>query len=140
METKFVGRYEHSLDGKGRLILPHRFRTTFDQRALVSKYSEGCLAVWTPETFEEKAREMAPLFDGSTEDRNRARAFSVGSAELDLDSQGRIAVPQYLREFARLSEGSIVLVMGALTHVELWNPNAWAVHEAAGDAMLGAQD
>ena len=140
METKFVGRYEHSLDGKGRLILPHRFRVPFDQRALVSKYSEGCLAVWTPDAFEEKAREMAPLFDGSTEDRNRARAFSVGSAELDLDSQGRIALPQYLREFARLTEGSNVLVMGALTHVELWNPNAWAVHEAAGDAMLGAQD
>ncbi len=138
METKFVGRYEHSLDGKGRLILPHRFRTTFDQKALVSKYSEGCLAVWTPSAFEDKAREMAPLFEGSTEDRNRARAFSVGSTEVDLDGQGRIALPQYLRGFARLTEGSTVLVMGALTHVELWSPDAWAVHEAAGDAMLGA--
>jgi MraZ protein len=138
--TKFVGRYEHSLDGKGRLILPHRFRADFDKSALVSKYSEGCLAVWTPVAFDAKVLEMAPLFDGSAQDRNRARAFSVGSAEVDVDGQGRIAVPQYLREFARLTEGSIVLVMGALTHVELWNPDAWAVHEAAGDAMLGAGD
>jgi len=137
VETKFVGRYEHSLDGKGRIILPRRFRSSFDVSAVVSKYNEGCLAVWTPTAFELKAAEMAPLLDGSTEDRNRARAFSVGSTELDLDAQGRLALPAYLREFARLEEGSTVLVMGALTHIELWNPTAWAVQEAAGDAMLG---
>ncbi len=137
METKFVGRYEHSLDGKGRIILPRRFRMSFDSSAVVSKYNEGCLAVWTPAAFELKAAEMAPLLDGSTEDRNRARAFSVGSTELDLDGQGRLALPAYLRDFARLEEGSTVLVMGALTHIELWNPTAWAVQEAAGDAMLG---
>lgn len=137
MEAKFVGRYEHSLDGKGRIILPRRFRSSFDASAVVSKYNEGCLAVWTPPAFEIKAAEMAPLLDGTTEDRNRARAFSVGSTELDLDAQGRLALPAYLRDFARLEEGSTVLVMGALTHIELWNPTAWAIQEAAGDAMLG---
>ncbi|HET9076362.1 MAG TPA: hypothetical protein VFN68_05480 [Acidimicrobiales bacterium] len=136
MATRFVGRYEHSLDGKGRVILPARFRSSFEALALVSKFNEGCLAIWTPEAFDRKAEEMAAMMDGTPEQRAQARAWSMGSAEVDLDRQGRVALPQYLREFARLEEGSSVLVHGALTHVELWNPELWEVHGAAGDASL----
>ena len=136
MATRFLGRYEHSLDGKGRVILPARFRGSFGTQALVSKYSERCLAIWTPEAFERKADEMELLLDGSPDDRARARAWSMGSAEVDLDRQGRVAIPAYLREFAGLSEGGTVLVHGALNHVELWNPSIWEVHGAAGDAAL----
>ena len=139
MATRFVGRYEHSLDGKGRVILPARFRSSFDTLALVSKYNERCLAIWTPEAFDRKAVEMAELMDGTPEERARARAFSSGSAEVDLDRQGRVALPQYLREFARLEEGSTVLVQGALTHIELWNPQVWETQEATGDAALGGE-
>lgn len=136
MATRFVGRYEHSLDGKGRVILPARFRSSFDTLALVSKFNERCLAIWTPEAFDRKAEEMALLMDGNPEERARARAWSMGSAEVDLDRQGRVALPQYLREFAALTEGSTVLVHGALTHIELWNPEMWEVQGEAGDASL----
>ena len=136
MATRFVGRYEHSLDVKGRVILPARFRSSFDALAVVSKYNERCLALWTPESFDRKAEEMALLMDGTPEERARARAFSMGSAEVDLDRQGRVALPQYLREFAQLPETSTVLVHGALTHIELWNPQLWEAQEAAGDASL----
>jgi transcriptional regulator MraZ len=134
--TRFVGRYEHSLDGKGRIILPARFRASFDTLALVSKHDERCLAIWTPEAFDRKAEEMAVLMDGTPEERGRARAWSMGSAEVDLDRQGRVAIPAYLREFANLEENSSVLVHGALTHVELWNPQLWEAHGTAGDASL----
>jgi transcriptional regulator MraZ len=134
--TRFVGRYEHSLDGKGRLILPARFRVSFETLALISKFNERCLAIWTPDAFDKKAEEMAGLMDGSPEERQRARAWSMGSAEVDLDRQGRVAIPAYLREFADLSEGSTVLVHGALNHIELWNPTVWEVQGAAGDAAL----
>jgi MraZ protein len=134
--TRFVGRYEHSLDGKGRLILPARFRASFDALAVVSKFNERCLAIWTPEAFDRKADEMALLMDGTPEERARARAWSMGSAEVDLDRQGRVALPQYLREFAQLPDSSSVLVHGALNHIELWNPQLWEVHGAAGDASL----
>lgn len=136
MATRFVGRYEHSLDLKGRVILPARFRSSFDALAVVSKYNERCLAIWTPEAFDRKADEMALLMDGSAEERARARAWSMGSTEVDLDRQGRVALPQYLREFAELPESSTVLVHGALTHIELWNPQLWEAHGAAGDASL----
>ena len=136
MATRFVGRYEHSLDEKGRVILPARFRTSFDNLALISKFNERCLAIWTPEEFDKKAEEMATLMDGTPEERQRARSWSMGSAEVDLDRQGRVAVPAYLREFADLAEGGTVLVHGALTHLELWNPAIWEVQGAAGDAAL----
>ena len=136
MATRFVGRYEHSLDGKGRVILPARFRSSFDALAVVSKYNERCLAIWTPDAFDRKADEMALLMDGTAEERARARAWSMGSTEVDMDRQGRVALPQYLREFAELPEASTVLVHGALTHIELWNPQLWEVHGAAGDASL----
>jgi MraZ protein len=134
--TRFVGRYEHSLDLKGRVILPARFRASFDALAVISKYNERCLAIWTPEAFDKKADEMALLMDGTAEERARARAWSMGSTEVDLDRQGRVALPQYLREFAEMPESSTVLVHGALTHIELWNPQLWEVHGAAGDASL----
>ena len=136
MATRFVGRYEHSLDLKGRVILPARFRSSFDALAVVSKYNDRCLAIWTPDAFDRKADEMALLMDGTAEERARARAWSMGSAEVDMDRQGRVALPQYLREFAELPESSTVLVHGALTHIELWNPQLWEVHGAAGDASL----
>lgn len=136
MATRFVGRYEHSLDGKGRIILPARFRASFDTLALVSKHDERCLAIWTPEAFDRKAEEMSVLMDGTPEERARARAWSMGSAEVDLDRQGRVAIPAYLREFANLEENSSVLVHGALTHIELWNPQLWESQGTAGDASL----
>ena len=118
------------------MILPARFRSSFDALAVVSKFNERCLAIWTPEAFDRKAEDMALLMDGTPEERARARAWSMGSAEVDLDRQGRVALPQYLREFAELPENNTVLVHGALTHIELWNPQLWEVHGAAGDASL----
>lgn len=135
----FVGRYEHSLDGKGRIILPARFRTTFDSLAFVSKHNERCLAIWTPDAFEAKAAEMAMKMTGSPQDRAEARAWAAGTNDVNLDGQGRVALPQHLRDFADLAEGATVLVQGAITHIELWNAGRWAVQEASGDASLGGE-
>lgn len=135
----FVGRYEHSLDGKGRIILPARFRTNFDSLAFVSKHNERCLAIWTPDAFEAKAADMAAKMDGSPQERAEARAWAAGTNDVNLDGQGRVALPQHLREFADLGDNSTVLVQGAITHIELWNPERWAVQEASGDASLGGE-
>jgi MraZ protein len=132
--TRFVGRHEHSLDVKGRIILPARYRTSFDTLAYISKYTERCLALWTPEAFEHKADEMEAKFDLSAQDRAMVRAWASGSTEVELDRQGRVAIPSYLREFARLE--SAVLIHGAISHIELWAPGEWAVHGEPGDAEL----
>jgi MraZ protein len=131
--------YEHSLDAKGRIILPAKFRTNFDSNlALVSKHSEGCLAVWTPEAFDQVAADMAVLMEGTPAERQLARSWAQGSAEVDLDPQGRLAIPQYLRDFAHLEQGRTVLVHGAITHIELWDRDAWDVQGAMGDSQITA--
>lgn len=134
MAMRFVGRYEHSLDVKGRIILPARFRASFDTLAFVSKHNERCLAVWTPEAFEKKLDEMQQLQDRSAQDRQMVRAWASGSAEVELDKQGRLAIPAYLRDYARLE--TAVLIHGAITHIELWDPSEWEVRGVPGDDEL----
>jgi MraZ protein len=132
--TRFVGRHEHSLDAKGRIILPARYRANFDTLAYISKHTERCLALWTPEAFERKLDDMERIVDRSAADRAMVRAWASGSAEVELDRQGRAAIPAYLREYARLE--SAVLIHGAITHIELWSPGEWAVRGVPGDAEL----
>jgi MraZ protein len=131
---RFVGRYEHSLDVKGRIILPARYRASFDTLAYISKHTERCLALWTPESFERKLDQMEEIADRSPEDRSMVRAWAAGSTEVELDRQGRVGIPAYLREYARLE--AAVLIHGAITHIEFWAPEEWAVRGATGDAEL----
>jgi MraZ protein len=119
----FVGRYEHSLDTKGRVILPAKFRAPFERGGFLTQNSEGCLALWTPGEFE---RQMAAMQEQATTgraQRNRARLWASNSHEVEMDRQGRMAIPAHLREFASL-QGD-VLVHGAIDRVELWNPASW---------------
>jgi MraZ protein len=139
VSTQFVGQHQRSLDPKGRLILPSRFRQSFELQAYVSKWRERCLAIWTPAAFDSRAATMSALLDAEPVDRALARSFFSGTAEVDLDRQGRVFLPQYLREYAGLAENAPVLVQGASDHIELWNPQTWAVHEALGDASLGGE-
>lgn len=134
MAARFFGRFEHSLDAKGRVILPARFRAAFDTVAFVSQHSERCLALWTPEEFELQVAEMEQRQHRSAEDRNLVRLWSAGLQEVELDRQGRVALPQYLRDYARL-EGQ-ALVVGALNRIELWHPAEWAQRVAPAEAAL----
>lgn len=119
----FVGRFEHSVDLKGRVILPVRFREAFARGGFLSSHREGCVALWTPGEFE---RQMTEMLDGSKTDRdgrNRARVWAADSLDVEIDKQGRMAVPARLREFAHLVGD--VLILGVIDHIELWNPQSW---------------
>lgn len=120
---RFSGRYEHSLDLKGRFVLPARFRQQFDAQAFLSQYQDGCLALWRPVEFNQRLDQLLEYQDRSPEDRNLARVWAGGSHEVEIDKQGRVPVPQYLQEYASLSRA--VLVMGAIDRVELWSPQRW---------------
>jgi MraZ protein len=120
----FVGKYEHSLDSKGRVILPAKFRPQFERGGYVTQHSEGCLALWTPGEFERQMEGMQERAASGRADRNRARLWASNSAEVEIDRQGRMAIPAHLRSFAGLDAD--VLVHGAIDRVELWNPSAWS--------------
>ena len=120
----FVGKYEHSLDSKGRIILPAKFRPQFERGGYLTQHSEGCLALWTPGEFERQMEGMQVKAASGRADRNRARLWASNSADVEIDRQGRMAIPAHLRTFAGLD--TEVLVHGSIDRVELWNPAAWA--------------
>jgi MraZ protein len=121
----FVGRYEHSLDIKGRVILPAKFRAQFEVRGYLAQHSEGCLALWAPVEFESQMTAMLERANsGTTAERNQARVWASNTHEIELDKQGRMPIPLKLRNFAHLENE--VLVNGAIDRVELWSPADWA--------------
>ena len=138
-EARFWGTYEHSLDAKGRVILPARFREPFRTGAFLTKLFDGCLALWTPTEFERRTADMLEKARRGASERNVARVWAAGAWEVVPDGQGRIAVPPLLREYSRL-DGDVV-VNGVINHVELWNPAKWREVDAEGSQhLLSGQD
>src|SRR5687768_3916235 len=104
----FLGEYTPSLDDKGRLTLPARFREELE-RAFLTSEVERCLAVWPPAEFESRARELREAARHDAASHDRAAFFFAGAQEVTPDKQGRIAIPPSLREFAGLAEGPVVV-------------------------------
>ncbi|HUC38461.1 MAG TPA: hypothetical protein VMR97_15215 [Acidimicrobiales bacterium] len=119
----FFGRYEHSIDGKGRVILPAKFRVPFEHGGYLTQHHDGCLALWTPEQFDSQLLAMQERAGAGRSQRNQARYWASTSHESEIDRQGRMIIPARLRAYAEL-EGD-VLVLGAIDRVELWNPARW---------------
>ncbi|MHB8682394.1 MAG: division/cell wall cluster transcriptional repressor MraZ [Acidimicrobiales bacterium] len=121
--ARFFGTYEHTLDAKGRVILPARFRAAFAEGGFLSQNTDGCLALRTPEEFERQMQEKESRESLSRSDRNQARLWASNTHEVEIDRQGRMAIPSRLREFAGLHEN--VFVTGVINRVELWDPSRW---------------
>ena len=132
--ARFFGRYEHSLDAKGRLILPSKFRSAFASGGYLSQFNDRCLALWTPEDFEKQMSTMEENQDHGRDERNLARLWAAGVQEVEVDKQGRMAIPGFLREYARLT--GEVLVHGAIDRVELWDPQEWNSKVAPSESQL----
>ncbi len=98
----FLGEFQHSLDTKGRVILPARYRDQLAEGAYVTKGRGGCLSVFTPEDFEDVASQVREQSKRGAKELNAARVFFSGALEVRPDKQGRVALPQNLRDYAGL--------------------------------------
>lgn len=119
----FMGEYSHTIDAKGRIIVPAKFRESLGDNIVVTKGLDNCLFVYTSEDwrkFEEKLRTL-PLTNKDA--RKFTRFFLAGAAEMEIDKQGRILIPSVLREFAAL-EKDVVLV-GVVSRIEIWDKARW---------------
>ena len=132
--ARFIGRYEHSLDAKGRVILPVKFRAPFEHGGFLSQFHEGCLALWTPDEFERQLESNQSRSELGRDERNLARVWAGGSSEVEVDKSGRMPIPAYLRTFAQLE--AEVLVLGAIDRVELWSPPVWEEKVAPSERQL----
>ena len=119
----FIGEYSHTIDAKGRLIVPSKFREQLGEEFVVTKGLDGCLFVYENsewKSFEEKLHAL-PLTNANA--RKFTRFFLAGASACELDRQGRILIPAVLREFAKLEKD--VTVIGVGRHAEIWNTQAW---------------
>lgn len=115
----FMGEYNHTVDAKGRLIIPSKFREALGDTFVVTKGLDGCLFVYDNaewNAFEEKLKQL-PLTNKSA--RQFVRFFLAGAAEVEVDKQGRILLPTVLREFAGLEKD--VVLLGVASRIEIWD-------------------
>jgi MraZ protein len=119
-----LGEYQHSLDEKGRLIIPAKFREDLGENFVITRGLDNCLFAYPLsqwKVIEEKVKELPT---SQAETRAFVRMFFSGAIEAELDKQGRIVIPQQLREHARIDRD--VYVIGVSTKVEIWAKEIWS--------------
>ncbi|MCR5785524.1 MAG: division/cell wall cluster transcriptional repressor MraZ [Eubacterium sp.] len=120
----FMGEYNHTIDAKGRIIIPAKFREQLGEEFVVTKGMDGCLFVYPNKAwaeFEEKLKSL-PL-TVNKEARKFSRFFLAGAASVEIDKQGRALIPGTLREFAGLEKD--VVLAGVLERIEVWDKEKW---------------
>lgn len=130
----FMGEYHHTLDDKGRLIVPAKFREGLGERCVVTRGLDRCLFVYPLSEWrvmEEKLKQL-PLTQRDA--RAFARFFFSGASDLEIDKQGRIMLPASLREYAGFAKD--VVVIGVSTRVELWSKEVWEAYMAESEASF----
>jgi MraZ protein len=127
----FTGEYRHAVDVKGRLAVPARFRAQLDGGAVVARWLDTCLAVFPMAAWEQLAAKVGSLPMTDPNARLLQRQLFAGAFETELDRQGRVLVPQGLREFAGLEDEAMVL--GSRDHAEIWSPVRWGTYSKSLD-------
>ncbi|MBI5231991.1 MAG: division/cell wall cluster transcriptional repressor MraZ [Coriobacteriales bacterium] len=124
----FLGEYQHTLDAKGRVSLPSKFRQIMTGSVVVAQGLEGCLYVFPAEEYSAFLEGLLAKGDFDPRYRKVRRFFTTGAVETELDSAGRVSVPQVLREYAGLAKD--VSVMGNGNRIELWDAAAWKTYKS----------
>ncbi len=128
----FLGEHQHTIDPKGRVVLPSRFRPDLAKGCFITKGQDRCLFVFTPRQWEQEVERIRTLPRTDRRLRNYARVFFAGAIDQKLDKQGRIQVPATLREYAGLEKD--VFVVGVVERVEIWDASTWSELTTDADA------
>jgi MraZ protein len=130
----FTGEYRHTVDEKGRVAVPVRFRAELAAGAVISKWIDGCIAIHPRSAWEGLAAKASSLPVTNAGARTFQRFLFGAAFDIELDRQGRLVVPVVLREFAGLEGESSVVVVGSRDHLELWSSDRWSAYSAGMDA------
>lgn len=123
-----IGEYEHSLDAKGRLIMPAKIREDIGEKFIITKGLDGCLFGFSQNewnNFEEKLKTL-PLTNKNA--RDFVRFFLSGAIECEIDKQGRFLIASNLREYATMEKE--VIIIGVGTRIEIWNKDKWKIYNS----------
>lgn len=132
----FMGEYQHSVDKKGRIFIPARFREGLGDHFVLTKGLDGCLFAYPRPEWEALEQKLKSLPLTRSDARAFVRFFFSGAAECEVDKQGRILIPGHLREFAGLERD--VVVIGVSSRVEFWSRDRW--YEYSSNAATSYED
>jgi len=120
----FLGEFEHSIDDKGRLTVPAKFRDELEGGVVITRGLDGCLWAYPRSEWDELAEKLSKLPTANKAARNFARFMFSSASDSIPDRQGRVLIPQKLRDYAGI--GSETAVIGVMNRVEIWNPAKWS--------------
>jgi len=133
----FIGEFSHSVDSKGRVAVPAKFRGGVKGGAIITRGLDKCLFIFTKKDWETLAEKLISLPLAQSNSRAFVRLMLSGASDVKLDSQGRILVPDYLRTYAGVKK--IVKVIGVYNRMELWDEKTWDIYrkktESASDEI-----
>ena len=119
----FIGEYQHSVDEKGRMAIPSKFRSALKKSAVITRGLDNCLFVYTSAEWQKLVEKIANLPLSQQKSRAFSRMMLAGAMDVSLDAQGRILIPEYLRSFAGLKKETIVA--GLYNRLEVWDKKQW---------------
>ena len=119
----FIGEYQHTLDNKGRIIMPSKFREDLGSNFVITKGLDSCLFVYPKSEWKIIHDKLKTLPLTNRDARAFVRFFFSGASELSLDKQGRVLIPSNLREHSKLAKDAVVI--GVATRLEIWSKELW---------------
>lgn len=119
----FIGEFSHNLDDKGRIAVPKKFRSDLSRGAVVTRGLDSCLFLYTKKEWAKLAEKLAGLPFAQANTRAFSRLMLAGAMDVEVDAQGRIILPEYLRQYAGITKE--VTVAGLYNRLELWDSEKW---------------
>lgn len=135
----FVGTHERQLDPKGRLALPAAYRPRFEPSCFCVLGSANCIGVLTPEESQSSVTRMIAAVEAGERTSAELRAMAANMIEVPVDRQGRVLLDDRLRRYAGLELNSRVIIAGAFTRLEIWEPTAFEAMQNDGQAKIAAE-
>ena len=124
----FVGEYHHSIDHKGRVSIPVKFRPKLAEGCVITRGLDSSLFIYTQKEWQKLATKLSQLPIGQARARSFARLMFSGAADLCLDKQGRIMIPAYLRDYGGIK--TEVVICGLFSRIEVWDKKKWEQYKA----------
>jgi MraZ protein len=119
----FIGEYSHTIDEKSRLAVPIKFRAELTSGAVVTKGLDGCLFLYTLGEWEKLVEKLNVMPISQKNARAFSRLILAGAMDVELDRQGRMVLPKYLTDYAKIDHN--VIVAGLFNRLEIWDQKAW---------------
>ena len=128
----FIGEFKHNLDPKGRVAVPAKFRTKLGANAIITRGLDHCLFIFTGKEWEVLAQKLSSLPLVQANSRAFARLMLSGATDTEIDKQGRILVPDYLRKYAGLKKE--IIIAGLYSRIEVWDGQEWEQYKTKTEA------